>query len=98
MTTLEDIRQAIRPIAKERQLEKVIAFGSYARGEATPASDIDLVIDTGGLQQSFEVFCTIGKLLEALPIRADIFEISEIKRPSATYFSMMNEGVVIYER
>ena len=56
MPTLDDIRQAIQPIAKERHLKKVIAFGSYARGEQTPCSDIDLVIDTDGLQKGFEVF------------------------------------------
>jgi len=56
-----------------------------------------LVIDSGGTLQSFDVLCAIGKLLKALPLRADIFELSEVKNPSKTYTAIQQEGVVIYE-
>lgn len=43
--TLEEIKAIITPIAEKYHLKKVNLFGSYARGEATAKSDIDLVID-----------------------------------------------------
>ncbi|MBQ9068410.1 MAG: nucleotidyltransferase domain-containing protein, partial [Eggerthellaceae bacterium] len=45
--TILDIKRAIGPIAREYGLEKVYVFGSYARGEETPESDIDLHIEPG---------------------------------------------------
>lgn len=44
--TAEEIRRCITPIAVRYRLKAVYLFGSYARGEATDESDIDLLIDT----------------------------------------------------
>ena len=46
--TLEQIRDAVAPIAKKYQIPAVYLFGSYARGTATEESDIDLLVDTTG--------------------------------------------------
>ncbi|MDE6520435.1 MAG: nucleotidyltransferase domain-containing protein [Ruminococcus sp.] len=43
--TLEEIKAIVAPIAKKYHLKEVNLFGSYARGEATEKSDIDLVVD-----------------------------------------------------
>ena len=48
--TLEEITSRIAPIAKEYQIPAVYLFGSYARGEATEQSDIDLLVDLTGTQ------------------------------------------------
>jgi predicted nucleotidyltransferase len=40
--TIDDIRTIVGPIASRFGVERVWMFGSYARGEATPASDADL--------------------------------------------------------
>ena len=46
---LEEIRAAAAELAAARGVERVWLFGSYARGEATPESDVDLRIDEGDL-------------------------------------------------
>jgi predicted nucleotidyltransferase len=43
----DEIRAKVEPIAQEYGVERVMLFGSYARGEATEESDIDLHIDEG---------------------------------------------------
>ena len=39
--TIDEIKSTIRPIAESYGVERIFLFGSYARGEATPTSDID---------------------------------------------------------
>ena len=46
--THEQIAKIIEPVAKKYQLPAVYLFGSYARGQATEQSDIDLLVDTAG--------------------------------------------------
>ena len=43
--TLEQLREIIAPIARKYQIPAVYIFGSYARGEATEDSDVDVLID-----------------------------------------------------
>lgn len=46
--TVEEIALRVAPVAREYQLPAVYLFGSYARGEATEESDIDLLVDVAG--------------------------------------------------
>ena len=46
---LDEIRTTAAELARERGVERVWLFGSYARGEATPESDVDIRIDEGEL-------------------------------------------------
>jgi len=48
MYTVEEIKQKIIPIAKAHNLKSVWLIGSYARGDATEESDIDLLFDGDG--------------------------------------------------
>ena len=43
--TLDELREKIKPIAEKYELPAVYIFGSYARGEATEDSDVDVLID-----------------------------------------------------
>lgn len=43
--TVQDYVSSIKRIAKEHGATNLRVFGSYARGEAGPASDLDLLID-----------------------------------------------------
>ncbi|NUO84131.1 nucleotidyltransferase domain-containing protein, partial [candidate division KSB1 bacterium] len=44
--THEQIQEAARRIGKEFHPQRVILFGSYARGKPTPDSDVDLLVIT----------------------------------------------------
>lgn len=50
MLSLEQIRHAVAPLAEHYGLDRVFLFGSYARGEATEESDVDLRIDRGSMR------------------------------------------------
>ena len=42
--TIDEIKQIVKPIAEKYKIEKVWLFGSYARGQATEKSDIDILV------------------------------------------------------
>lgn len=45
MVIFNQIEQAVQIIAKKWNIKQAFLFGSYARGEATETSDVDLIID-----------------------------------------------------
>lgn len=46
---LDEIRQTIAALGAQYGAERIYLFGSYARGDAKPDSDIDLRIDKGSI-------------------------------------------------
>ena len=58
--TQDQIRQMIAPIAEKYHLKAVFLFGSYARGDATESSDVDLLVDTAGT--SLKSLLSLGAL------------------------------------
>ena len=45
MLSLSTIREAVKRIAPQYPIERVMLFGSYADGSATSESDIDLLVE-----------------------------------------------------
>lgn len=70
--TIEELRQIIAPIASKYQIAAVYLFGSYARGDNTAASDIDLRIDKGKLKGLFALGGFYNDVIEALGVDVDI--------------------------
>lgn len=48
--TIEDIEYHVISLAEEYGAKKVSLFGSYARGEERPDSDIDILLDKGSIK------------------------------------------------
>lgn len=46
--SVDEIKTRVAPVARKYQLRAVYLFGSYARNEATEASDVDILIDRTG--------------------------------------------------
>ena len=61
-----------------RGLRRALLFGSYARGEAGPDSDIDLIVDGGEGFRPLSVYALGEDVREATGKRVDVFELSEI--------------------
>ena len=96
--TIDEIKNIITPLVTPYPISRVILFGSHARGEATERSDVDLIIDSEGRLNAFDYFGIIGMIVKKMPIKVDVFELDEIKRPSSMFDSINKEGLVIYER
>lgn len=43
--TIQEIKERVAPVARAYHLRRVYLFGSFARGDADDASDVDLLVD-----------------------------------------------------
>ncbi len=73
--TIKQIKDAIRPIMEKYEINEVYLFGSYARGEAKPSSDIDLYCSMGNIRSLFDRVGFVDELEEALGKSVDVITI-----------------------
>lgn len=84
------------PAAAEKyHAEYALLFGSYARGEATPNSDIDLVVVGGPGFRARDIFALGEELRQLTRKDADVFELRELNTGTPFYNTVMQEGVRI---
>ena len=95
MPTRLDIEKTIKALLVRYNAEYALLFGSYARGEETPDSDIDVVVFGGDNFKKSNIFAFAEELREALGKDADVFEISEVNKGTPFYDNLMKEGVKI---
>ena len=93
--TIEDISAFILNMLKKYRAESAMIFGSYARREATPDSDIDVIIFGGDQFIPTDVFAIAEELHEKFGKPVDVYEIREINPGTAFYQSIMREGVMV---
>ena len=95
MYSISDIQRIVSPIAARYGVERMTLFGSYARGENTPDSDIDLRIDRGsvrGLQMAF----LLTDLEDALKTRVDLLPTNALDKDFLS--AIRGEEKLMYER
>lgn len=69
--TLEEIKERTLPIFKKHNIKEVYLFGSYARGEATRKSDVDLYFESGDIKSLLELASLDNELEKALGKKVD---------------------------
>ena len=92
----------LEKIIKIANPDKVILFGSYARNEARPGSDIDLLVVKKGVEQRKKLAQDIYVSLVGIPASVDVVvetpERLEKYRnmPWMVYKYILSEGIVVY--
>ena len=83
--TLDELKEKIAPIAQKYSLPSVWVFGSYARGEATELSDVDVLISRKGSKISslFDMGALYNDLNENLGKGLDLVELEAISTDEA---------------
>ena len=93
--TIEEISAIIKPIAKSYGVGSVSLFGSYARGQATIDSDIDLrIIDDGTLRGYVKLAGFRRELEENLRTNVDVIPTDVLDESFLSEISA--EEIVIY--
>ncbi|KAF0196976.1 MAG: hypothetical protein FD169_648 [Bacillota bacterium] len=94
--TVEEIRTVVGKIAQRYGVQRVVLFGSYARGNATVNSDIDLRIDKGRLRGLFQLAGFQLDLQDTLNVRVDVVTTEGLDKRFLQ--RIMGEEVVLYEQ
>ena len=59
MLTIQQIKDTVADYFKDKPVKKVYLFGSYARGEATESSDVDLLVEYDESKKRLSFFDTL---------------------------------------
>ncbi len=95
--TIEEVKEKITPILKQYGVEYAAVFGSVARGEDRPDSDVDLLVKVGKLP--FGIWGFVGlkqDLEEVLGRKVDV--ISEGALNPKLSGKIRNDLTKVYER
>ncbi len=102
---LPTIRAVARFIAERFDPEQVILFGSYARGEGSEHSDVDLLVILRGADSQQRRGNPIRRAIAecfVLPVDVVIRTPEAVERhrnnPHSLIYQALGEGVVLYER
>jgi uncharacterized protein len=104
MISLNDIEIFSWKIAKAFDTEKVILFGSYATGNATQDSDVDLLVVADIDLPPAKRYCAVRKLADDIPAVFDL--IVRTRSEYNRWKSVLNNivyfadkyGKVVYDR
>ena len=92
--TVEEIKKICVSVFSTYPVEYCYLFGSYAKGMATPASDVDLLVCTTvtGLQ----FFGLVEELRERLKKKVDVLDQRQIEENSGLIHEILKDGIKIY--
>ena len=92
--TIEEIKAIVEPIARKYGVEHVYLFGSYARGEATANSDVDLRVDKGSLKGMFALCGLYTEIEKALHRKVDVLTTGSLEEDFLR--EIQKEEVLLY--
>ena len=98
----EIIKKMTRRIAEHFQPERIVLFGSWARGEQTPDSDVDLLVIMPQVEDRRALRVAMRRLVNGMGLPKDIIVLSsdefETKRkiPGTIAYPADKEGKVLY--
>lgn len=102
MSRVESVQQAAERLHAARPEATIILFGSQARGDARPDSDVDFMVVQAEVVSRREEMTALGRLLRPLRIPADVLVASRktfekwAAVPGTIYHTAATEGRVLY--
>ena len=92
--SIGEIKAIVSRLAKQYGAERVYLFGSYARGDMTNSSDIDLRIDKGSIR-GFQLGGLLLDLEDSLGVPVDLVPTSSLDQHFLD--SIRKDEVLLYE-
>ena len=93
--TISEMKEIVAPIAHRYGVERIFLFGSRARGDNTPGSDIDLRVDRGGAK-GFALGGLYEDLSEAFHVDLDLLTTGSLDEDFLQ--RIRREEVLLYDR
>lgn len=103
MLTPDHIQYAVQKLVAAAQPSRVILFGSYARGEASEDSDLDLLVVENQVENRGEEMVRLRRAIGRVGIGVDVLVYSEeeVARrgevPGTVIYWALQEGKTLYD-
>ena len=103
MISEKTIQQAVARLVAAAKPSKIILFGSYARGDATENSDLDLMVIEREVANKFDEMVRLRQALRPLRIPVDVLVYSQKyvdewgHLPGTALYWALHEGRVMHE-
>ena len=94
--TIGELKKIVAPIARKYGVESVYLFGSFARGDNTDTSDIDIRVEKGDLKGYFALSGLYSDISEALGMKVDLLPTGSLDNEFLS--RTKNDEVLLYER
>lgn len=92
---LRILSHGLQELEAKLPLVRVVLFGSYARGDYTVGSDVDLLVVYQGLPQP-NAYATVRKLLNVPRLEPHLYTEDEYRSLKETLDRMSARGIVLF--
>lgn len=92
--TVQKIKDLCAEVFSDYDIEYCYLFGSYAKGKATEASDVDLLIATSVSGMRF--YELVETLRESLKKKVDVLNREQLKDSAELVNEILKDGIKIY--
>lgn len=92
---IQKLKQGINNLAERLPFSRVILFGSYAKGNYTASSDIDLLVVYKGKKRA-DAFSIIKKSLAIPMLEPHLYSEDEYEKMRDVVSRMIEGGIVIF--
>lgn len=102
MSTADTIREAVTRLRADPRTQRIILFGSQARGDAVAGSDIDLLVIESEVADRGAEMVRLRRLLRRLPAAFDVLVYTQGeldrwgKEPGSALYWALKEGKVLH--
>lgn len=91
---VEDIKRKCGKVLASYEVNFCYLFGSYAKGKATPSSDVDLLISTN--VKGLQFYGLIEEIRTTLGKKVDVLDINQLKDNLELTEEIFRDGIKIY--
>lgn len=91
---IEYIQQKCEKVFEEYEIEFCYLFGSYAKGKATPESDVDLLISTE--VSGLKFYGLVEEIRTALHKKVDVLNMNQLTDNPELTKEILKDGIKIY--
>jgi len=96
--SINDIKNIANIVFSNTPVLEAILFGSYANGQASKNSDIDIFVKSNGVLKGLNFYGVLEDLTTKFKKNIDLIEELEIEKGSRIENEIIKQGIKIYER